>query len=125
MGLCLYITFPPKRGLTIGHLDCDCYVPVSDKPDSSSAPGSKSDGASKAEDIYEFKTTALTKEGPPSSRTVSPDQANSSGDKSGVKDDKKVSSGVKDDKKLSNQQLQQLQAGEKRGHDNEDDEESR
>ena len=42
-----------------------------------------------------------------------------------MKDDKKVSSGVKDDKKLSNQQLQQLQAGEKRGHDNEDDEESR
>ena len=50
-------------------------IPHSDKPDSSSNPGSKSEAAfnSKAEeDIYEFKTTALTKEGPLTGRKASP-----------------------------------------------------
>ena len=90
-------------------------IPPSDKPDSSSNPGSKSEAAfnSKAEDIYEFKTTALTKEGPLTGRTASPakDHANLN-DKTGPPG--------KDDKEQGQQQ-----AGDKRGHDNDDDEETR
>ena len=97
----------------------------SDAASSSAAPKLETSGAGgkSGDDVYEFKTGAALKDAP--SRTGSPsgnaaDQP-APAEKSGK--DAQPSSG-KDDKKASDQ-LQQPHAGDKRGHDNEDDEEAR
>ena len=103
------------------------WFPAEKSDSASSSAASKSEtsgaGGKSGDDVYEFKTGAALKDAP--SRTGSPsgnaaDQP-APAEKSGK--DAQPSSG-KDDKKASVQQ-QQPQAGDKRGHDNEDDEEAR
>lgn len=94
---------------------------IADKSESSSASKTDPSGPNtKPEDVYEFKTGSAGKEGP--SRTGSPTgNSEQASDKSG-KDP--LQSG-KEEKKASGQQQQQPQAGDKRGHDNEEDDEAR